>query len=266
MIESIATDIEVHPKKEIGDLLYSLYLDDPMTIGVRPPRFASGILVDRKGADKKKTLLGMNDVIRQRQISENDDLPAYKLWECTTYESTLLPRVDAAVVQFPFTDGIVSALVLSYRVRPMSKMPVFYIIRTHPIISAADHSRSSQICRRTWRERERSHCHLHVQPLRRDVYTLCGTYWLILLFSAELTYTHLLSVIMIALGSGKEVFAWETRFRHILGVAARRTVGRLESGTERVEEADQTSKLDGPLRLEPMGISLRCMSCWFEPF
>lgn len=84
--------------------------------------------------------------------------------------------------------------------------------------------------------------------------------------SAELTYTHLLSVIMIALGSGKEVFAWETRFRHILGVAARRTVGRLESGTERVEEADQTSKLDGPLRLEPMGISLRCMSCWFEPF
>jgi hypothetical protein len=30
-------------------------------------------------------------------------------------------------------------------------------------------------------------------------------------------------------------------------------VGRLESGTERVEEADQTSKLDGPLSLEPMG-------------
>jgi hypothetical protein len=125
LIELIASDVEVRPRREIGDLLYSLYLDDPMIIGGRFPRFASGILVDRKGVDKKKMLLGMNDVIRQLQTPEDKDLPLFELLERTTYESTSLPSVDAAVVQFPFTNGIVSALVLSYRVRLTSKALVF---------------------------------------------------------------------------------------------------------------------------------------------
>lgn len=116
LVESIANDAKIK-KREYGDLLYSLYLDDPLTTGGRTLRFACGILVDRKGKDIMKALLGMNDEIRKLQTPDDEDIPAFNLWKRITYESISLPSLDAAVVQFPYTNGIVSALVLSYRVR-----------------------------------------------------------------------------------------------------------------------------------------------------
>ena len=120
LVDSIAEDLDVK-KIDYGDLLYSLYLDDPNRLGGRQQRFACGILVDRKGADMKRTLMGMNkDIKEEQQTAEEEDLPAIKLWKRTVYESTSLPSVDAAVAQFPYTGGLVSALVLHFRVRPNS--------------------------------------------------------------------------------------------------------------------------------------------------
>lgn len=117
LIERIASDVHVHPKREAGDLLYSLFLDDPTTMmNGHNLRFACGLLVDNEGQDKKQTLLAMNDEIRKLQMSEETDLSLLQMWERSTYETTSLPSVDSAVVQFPFTDGIASALVLNYKV------------------------------------------------------------------------------------------------------------------------------------------------------
>jgi hypothetical protein len=118
MIETIASDAKVHSKRDRGDFLYSLFLDDPTTgmMSGTHLRFACGILVDKKGQDKKQTLLEMNKEIRKLQTPEDADLGVLKLWKRLTYETTSLPSVDAAVVHFPFTNGIVSALVLSYKV------------------------------------------------------------------------------------------------------------------------------------------------------
>jgi len=81
-------------------------------------RYACGILVDKEGEDKKQALLGMNEEIRElREASTDEDPPALDLWKQISYEETDLPSVDAAVLQFPCTNGIVSSLVLQYRVR-----------------------------------------------------------------------------------------------------------------------------------------------------
>ena len=83
----------------------------------RSMRYACGILVDEKGEDKKQTLIGMNEEIRQlREASNDGDPPVLELWKQTNYEETDLPSVDAAVLQFPCTNGIVSSLLLQYRV------------------------------------------------------------------------------------------------------------------------------------------------------
>lgn len=83
----------------------------------RSMRYACGILVDKKGEDKKKALIDMNEEIRELQEANTDeDLSALKLWKLTSYESTSLPSVDAAVLQFPCTNGIVSSLLLQYKV------------------------------------------------------------------------------------------------------------------------------------------------------
>lgn len=116
LVERIGDDLHLN-KKEYGDLLYSLFLDDGANMTGRQMRFACGILVDKKGEEKKQSLLDMNEEIRVLQEANTDeDPPALTLWKQTSYESTSLPSVDAAVVQFPCSNGIVSSLVLQYRV------------------------------------------------------------------------------------------------------------------------------------------------------
>jgi hypothetical protein len=141
LIESIALDVQVHPKQEVGDLLYSLFLDDPTTtLNGHNLRFACGILADNEGQDKKQTLLEMNEEIRKLQTPDDSDLSVLQMWERLTYKTTPLPSVDSAVVQFPFTDGIASALVLNYKVSlyvETHKTLLFYVnYELTPVVSA----------------------------------------------------------------------------------------------------------------------------------
>ena len=100
-----------------GDFLYSVFLDSPMAMGGATQRFATGILVDKTGRDKKKQLMGMNEGIRAIKYTDDDDYSVDNVWKQIEYKSTSLPSLDAAVVQFPFTNGFVSALTHSYKVR-----------------------------------------------------------------------------------------------------------------------------------------------------
>jgi len=107
--------------KELADVIYSIYLDDPHIVsGGRQQRFASGILLSKKdkGDKTKKKLLAKNDQIRLATKDEMHDLGARELWPKLKYESRSLPKVKAAVVQFPFTNGFVSALILSWKIIP----------------------------------------------------------------------------------------------------------------------------------------------------
>lgn len=118
LMRHIGKDLELKPR-EYPDLLYSLYLDNPWEVGGRRQRFASGILVDNRGKDMKKKLLDMNpSILAQQKGKDLSELPAFELWPATEYESTSLPSLDAAVANFPFTNGFVSALILSYKVIP----------------------------------------------------------------------------------------------------------------------------------------------------
>lgn len=116
LIERIGDDLNV-AKSDYGDLLYSLFLDDGAYMSGRTMRYACGILVDKTGQDKKQTLLDMNtEIAKLQKENDNEDPPALELWKLTSYEETSLPSVDSAVLQFPTSNGIVSALVLQYRV------------------------------------------------------------------------------------------------------------------------------------------------------
>lgn len=116
LTERIGDDLHL-AKRDYGDLLYSLYLDDGANLAGRTMRYACGILIDKKGGDKKRALLDMNEEIRVLQETNTDeDPPALELWKLTSYEETSLPSVDSAVVQFPSSNGIVSSLLLQYRV------------------------------------------------------------------------------------------------------------------------------------------------------
>ena len=120
LLENVVGDIHLK-KQDYGDLMYSLYLDNGAEVSGRRQRFACGILVDKSGLDKKEALLDMNEEIRALQeANTDDDPPALQLWKQTSYESISLPSVDAAVLQFPCTNGIVSSLVLSYKVSKKS--------------------------------------------------------------------------------------------------------------------------------------------------
>jgi hypothetical protein len=120
LIERISDDLFLR-KKDHGDLLYSLFLDDGVKMPGRSSRFACGILVDKTGADMKKALLDKNKEIRELQEENLDDDPsALLLWKLLNYEEVSLPSVDAAVVQFPYTGGITSILLLQYRVRNLN--------------------------------------------------------------------------------------------------------------------------------------------------
>jgi hypothetical protein len=115
LARAICSDLNIAEKAQ-SDLIYTLYLDDPTLMGGERQRFAAGILVDKTGRDKKKQLLDMNEEIRKVGFADGEHVPLEKLWGSIEYKSESLPSLDAAVVQFPFTNGFVSALTHSYKV------------------------------------------------------------------------------------------------------------------------------------------------------
>jgi hypothetical protein len=107
---------------KMEDHLYHLYLDDPYEVTGMHQRWMTGVLVpDSDKAEFCDPLLAKNPTI-ERVAQKNQHVPfeekkAKEVFESTTYEIFDLPSVDSLVLQFPFTDGFVSALVFSYKVR-----------------------------------------------------------------------------------------------------------------------------------------------------
>lgn len=121
--EYIAEDVNV-TSKFYQDFMYSLFLDSPMQMGGERQRFASGILVDNKGMKEHgQKLLDMNPGIAKKSAAtpNQEDLAPFKRFKLQEYKTVSLPSVDAAVVQFPFTNGFMSAVAASYKVRNKSR-------------------------------------------------------------------------------------------------------------------------------------------------
>ena len=111
-------------RREVEKVLYHMFFDNPFQVGGRYLRWATGILVPDSDTEKVDKLLSLNTptgdtatVKRYPTESELMDLPASEVFQMLPYEVATLPAVDALVLQFPHTNGFVSALVVSYRVR-----------------------------------------------------------------------------------------------------------------------------------------------------
>lgn len=124
LTEAVAKDLGMK-ERDHGDTLYSLFLDDPLAVSGRNQRFASGILLNddtvttkhENNQERKTVLMEINDGIIDPTEKEIKELAAYELWPRLKYQTQPLPKTKAAVVRFKFSNGFVSALVHSYKVR-----------------------------------------------------------------------------------------------------------------------------------------------------
>jgi hypothetical protein len=134
LMESIGKDAGIKAK-DFADTMYTVYLDEPTSVAGRQQRFACGYLAtDTDGKKVKKVLLEKNDEKTPPTEQDIYELPARNLWPALLYESQSLPSVKAAVVQFPFTNGFVSALVHSYKIIPALRK---HVLANSP---SSDHS------------------------------------------------------------------------------------------------------------------------------
>jgi hypothetical protein len=102
--------------KEINSKMYHLYLDDPVRMGGRRQRWATGILSGNEGKARCDAMLATNKNRKKLEDVDRYDLSAKEYFERIAYDYIDLPSVDALVLQFPNTHGFVSALTLSYKV------------------------------------------------------------------------------------------------------------------------------------------------------
>ena len=102
--------------EEIDQITYHVYLDDPSKMGGRRQRWMTGIMVGDEGKPKIEQLQALNKDITPIPEKDFEDASAKEVFMSLKYELDDLPSVDALVLQFPFTNGFVSALMLSYRV------------------------------------------------------------------------------------------------------------------------------------------------------
>jgi cobalamin biosynthesis protein CobT len=111
-------------KKKVEGKLYHFYLDDPFEVTGMHQRWMTGALVsDAEKAEFCDPLMMMNTSI-ERLAHKNrhialEETKAREAFEQTSYELVDLPSVDSLVLQFPFTNGFISALIFSYKVRDL---------------------------------------------------------------------------------------------------------------------------------------------------
>ena len=104
--------------KEIEALTYHLYLDDPMLMGGRRQRFATGIMGTKKEVSGRcGTMLETNGSSSFDDTTVDQGLSAKDYFKQLPFQKTDFPSVNSLVLQFPNTHGFVSALTLSYKVR-----------------------------------------------------------------------------------------------------------------------------------------------------
>jgi hypothetical protein len=108
-------------KKQLEGKIYHVFLDDPFHMGGSRQRYMSGVLVsDADKAEYCEPLMALNPKI-EKTIAKNkkiafEDKSTAEIFQETPYEHVNLPSVNSLVVQFPFTNGFVSALIFSYKV------------------------------------------------------------------------------------------------------------------------------------------------------
>lgn len=118
---------ERETKKKMTSKMYHIYLDNPMEVSGMYQRWMTGVLVsDAEKADFCDPLLAQNPHI-EKLVAKNrhfsaDEKNAREVFHETMYEMVDLPSVDSLVLQFPFTDGFISALIFSYKVRMVASV------------------------------------------------------------------------------------------------------------------------------------------------
>ena len=118
-------------KKMIEDKFYHVYLDNPEAVGGAHMRWMSGVLAS--DAEEKMSycdpLFDKNPGIAREAETHRDEpeneKKASDLFAQALYQSADLPSVKSLAIKFPFTNGFLSGLVFSYKVRPYIE---YYII------------------------------------------------------------------------------------------------------------------------------------------
>lgn len=124
LVEHIAQHAEMmKPDKETADRIYSLYFDDPRKVSGWNQRFAVGYLAtdDATRITIQEKLLPTNAKSNDEKAissSEIKHMSVMELWPKLNYRVAELPNAKSAAVEFPFTNGFVSALILEYKVIP----------------------------------------------------------------------------------------------------------------------------------------------------
>ena len=112
----------VKRRKEISKKIYHVYLDNPMQMGGTRQRYMTGVLT----TDKEKEmycdpLFTKNSqielTIQKNMGTDEREKSMEEIFAEIKYEYVDLPSVDSLVIQFPYTDGFTSALVVAYKVR-----------------------------------------------------------------------------------------------------------------------------------------------------
>lgn len=110
--------------KLVESRTYHVYLDDPMVVSSTRTRWMSGVLVADSEKDvycgpllAKNAEIDMVFTLNKKKGLKAEDMSPKAVFDQTEYKLIDLPSVDSLVVQFPFTNGFVSALLFSYKVR-----------------------------------------------------------------------------------------------------------------------------------------------------
>ena len=128
-----------YTKADTGNFFYTIYLDDQGEVPPGQERMLSGLL-SRKTSEMKeerRSLMERNKSIGQGVCKINDK-ECMEKYENIPWEIGTLPSVKAAIVEFPFANGIISALVHSYKVSIYFFSP-FFDQNIHNLNRAASH-------------------------------------------------------------------------------------------------------------------------------
>jgi hypothetical protein len=147
LMETIGAEINIQ-RADMADQLYSMYLDaGGLWVSGDRQRFASGHLAtDKAGKLKNRQLLKTNSAATTKTNSPvNNDPSVQDLWKRLEYKTAQLPAAKALIVQFPYTDGFVSALMLSLKVIPRLRALAAASTK-EPIVVISTCSAPDQMC------------------------------------------------------------------------------------------------------------------------
>jgi hypothetical protein len=137
-----------YTREESSYKFYSVYLDDQSAVPSGKERWMAGLLDTSGSAGEKVTATATTDADdtppitsdkeRRRRLLERNaviqegtcdigDHECMDKYESIPFESGTLPSARAAYVEFPFANGIVSAMVHSYKVSTVMLCTLCYV-------------------------------------------------------------------------------------------------------------------------------------------